>query len=155
KSWMRMSDAVCASGCVFALIGAPTRKVAPVAKIGVHAHRAVYGDNSKLLAALGIVQDDQQAVRLGFKLYAPRMGADDRFVDVAESTPSQAVHWMTHEEVTRFNIATERPFETQWLSFTRPNTGHYAIKSRTQPSPSHDGTFDTVTLELSCSLQGD
>lgn len=47
KSWMRVSGAICASGCVLALIGAPTRKVAPVAKIGVHAHRSMYGDNPK------------------------------------------------------------------------------------------------------------
>ena len=154
KSWMRVNGAICASSCVLALIGAPTRKVAPVAKIGVHAHRVLYGENPQVLSALGIAQDDPQTVRLGFKLYAAQMGADYRFVDVAESTPPQAMHWMTREEVTRFNIGTERPFETEWLTYAKPSIGYFVMKSLTRLAQSPEGSFETVTLELGCSFEG-
>jgi hypothetical protein len=153
KSWMRVRDAICASSCVLALIGAPTRKVAPVARIGVHAHRPLNDDDPKMLAALGIARDPD-AVRLAFKLYAAQMGADYRFVDVAENTPAHAIHWMTPEEVTRFNIATAGPFETQWLTYAKPNIGYFVMKSLTRPDASSIGAFETVTLELGCSFEG-
>ena len=141
---MRVNGAICASSCVMALIGAPTRKIAPVAKIGVHAHRSSYGDNPKA----------SYTQRLGLKLYAAQMGADYRFVDVAENTPPQAMHWMTREEVTRFNIRTEGPFETEWLTYAEPNTGYFVMKSLTRQARSPDGAFETVTLEFGCSFGG-
>jgi hypothetical protein len=153
RSWMRESGAVCASGCVLALIGAPTRKVAPVAKIGVHAHRSLYDGDPKMLSALGIDRDPQ-AVRLKLKLYAAQMGTDYRFVDVAEDTPASSMHWMTREEVSRFNIATTGPFETEWLTYAKPNIGYFVLKSLSRPVASRSGAFETVTLELGCSFEG-
>jgi hypothetical protein len=150
QSRLRESGAICASSCAYALLGASTRIIAYVTRLGVHAYRAVqvpsgtWPDQREPPSRLVVVD------RL--KQYAIQMGVDFGLVELAEATNHRSMHWLSRDEIARFGVATSAPFETRWLAYTRPNVGFVVTKAATRPSRLNPAEYRTVSVEFSCSF---
>jgi hypothetical protein len=147
---LRESGAICASSCVYALLGASTRIVAYVARVGVHGYRAVQGQggtwpDQRTPPSRPVVVD-----RL--KQYASQMGVDFGLVELAEATSPRSMHWLSRDEIARFGVATSAPNETRWLAYTRPGVGFVVTKSVTRPSRLNPAEYRTASVEFACSF---
>jgi hypothetical protein len=151
KSRLRESGATCASSCVYALIGASTRTIAYVARVGVHRHRALQPqDQVRLLPGVdGPVSEIMVIDRL--KQYVTRMGIDFGLIDVAERTDATSMHWLSRDDLARLGVLTDGRFETRWVVHARRD-GHFVAKSVTQPSRRNPAEYRTATIEFGCSL---
>jgi hypothetical protein len=151
KSRLRESGAVCASSCVYALVGASTRTIAYVARVGVHRHRALRRDRD------GHWSDSDGSgggvpVIDRLRYYVTQMGADSGLIDAAERTDHTSTHWLSRDDLARFGVTTDGLFETRWVTYVRPNAGHFVMKSVTRPSRLDPGKYRTATIEFRCSF---
>jgi hypothetical protein len=149
QSRLRESGAICASSCVYAFVGASTRAVSYVARVGVHRHRALRKDGDGLWSgadgpAGGVMVIDR------LKQYVTQMGVDFGLIDAAEQTVS--THWLSRDELARYGVTTGGLFETRWMTLTRPDVGYFVSKSATRPSRVAPAEYRTATIEFRCSF---
>jgi hypothetical protein len=152
KSRLRESGAICASSCVYAFIGASTRTVAYVARIGVHRHRAIRAREPAGAESDSNGIPDGAVVAGGLRQYVTQMGVDYGLIDLAEQTDHASTRWLSRDDIARYGIATDGVFETRWTSHTRPKIGHLVVKSVTRPSRLNPTEFRTATIEFRCSF---
>jgi len=94
-------DAVCASACVFALVGAARRDVDPRAKVGVH--RAI---SVGVPGPPGyVVADPNPHLMLRIGRYLRDMGIDDGLYELMASIPNHRIRYLKPDEIERW-IAT-------------------------------------------------
>lgn len=116
--------ATCLSACVYALIGAAEREVAPDVGLGVHSVRVtrtlvrmtrdgkVLSSTSTRLAANSSAVHDTHA-RLA--RYASEMGIGTALIDAAAATPFQTIRLLTRNEIARFGIDRREFLESPWM----------------------------------------
>jgi hypothetical protein len=148
QSRIRESGASCASSCVYAFVGASTRTVAYVARIGVHRHRSVRRGRDGLSFDTNAAAEGLPVV-YRLKQYVTQMGVDFGLVDAAEQTAS--TNWLSRDDLARYGVTTSGVFETRWMARTQPNVGHFVAKSVTRPSRLDPAQYRTATLEFRCS----
>jgi len=102
-----LGNGVCASACVFVLMGGETRLVPPGSRIFVHAGRN-YGGLTRDLSGPGYIdpQPDPALVTSLLQQYAGAMGVDPAFVTLVQSVPHESARLLTDAEVRRFHLAT-------------------------------------------------
>jgi hypothetical protein len=111
------SLAQCNSACVYAIVGARLREIAPEALLGVHASRTVVvGYLPK-----GVIVSAQTRARFkaenlqSIRRYLSEMGIRPSLLDAAENIPHESVRALTREEMVRFNIDTRSVVESGWI----------------------------------------
>jgi hypothetical protein len=166
-------DAQCHSACVYAFVGASSRRVASDAFIGVH-HAKFGPDLQKKLpelragasvknrrAAIESIRNPkpskaqakqyEQAVRN----YYLRMGIDPGLSELAEKTPSEKIYLLNRAELARFGVAIQGDrYETPWASFESANNKLVVTKSITRLSVLKPAENLTTQLYLQCSQFG-
>ena len=135
----------CASGCVYALLGASARQVARYAELGIHSPRYVGASKGWELDAppsIDLVDDELRA-------YLVEMGGDPGLIDFAATVSPDRIHWMSQEEIERYHIETRGYYETPWTAHQLTG-GRFAIaKSWTQNNAeTHD--YYTTVIRLAC-----
>lgn len=150
KATLRFDGAVCASGCVKALIGASHRQVSTKAKLGIHAFGPAPANLQAASATLS--RDDpakENAIRETIvhvmKEYAVSMGIDPGIVDAAQKTPFKNVHWMSRHEMDTFGIIAKPGFETRWVTTGYPRLT--VMKALSHPWPG------VTTIRIECPLR--
>ena len=139
-------DARCASGCVYALLGASVRQVARYAQIGTHAPRYVgplKGPEPPSPPSINIVDDELRG-------YVVEMGEDPGLIDAAADVSPDRIHWMSREEIKRFGIETHGYFETPWTAHQETGERYVISKSWTREDTGAGGYYTTV-IRLRCS----
>jgi len=104
----RPINGTCASACVYAFLGATTRVVPERSRIGVH-RSFVAGtsyDVSPSRDPLALIPWDRQNAADLQRRYIEIMGADPRLVSVEETTSSNAMRFLTPQELARLRIVT-------------------------------------------------
>jgi hypothetical protein len=115
--------ATCLSACVYALIGAAEREVAPDVGLGVHSvsitrtitrvtrEGRVVSSTSKRLAgnAPGVHDAHARLAR-----YASEMGIGPALIDAAAATPFESIRLLTRDEIARFGIDRREFLESPW-----------------------------------------
>jgi len=107
----------CNSACVYAIVGAREREVAPEAHLGIHASKTVivgyWPKNVKLPseARTRFKAENQRQIRR----YLVDMGIPAALLDEAEKVPHESVHALSREEMVRFYIDTRRVVESGWI----------------------------------------
>lgn len=153
KSRLRESGAICASGCVYALIGASTRTVAYVARLGVHRHRALRSLDQPRARPDTNVRDGNAMIVSRLKHYVTQMGVDSGLVDLADKTDAASTHWMSRDDIARYGLVVpDGRFETRWAVHARPGVGHVVTKSVTRRSRTNPSEYRTATVEFGCSF---
>jgi hypothetical protein len=102
-----LGTAVCASACVFALMGGPSRVVPSGSRIVVHAARN-YGGLTRDPSGAGYIEahSDPAVVMSLLQQYAGAMGVNPAFVGLTQSVPHESARVLTNAEVRRFRLAT-------------------------------------------------
>lgn len=111
----------CASACFLAFLGGPLRLVEPTGRLGVHMHTAsmspdYIGSLKRILINRDLSVDDrirlivllneqQSAVAAGMIAhYVVRMGVSIEVFDPLFTTHSLTMHWLSGNEMRRFNV---------------------------------------------------
>lgn len=148
---LKAASGVCASGCAYALIGAPTRLIEPGAKFGVHSNRVLprpdHAREARRAGEPGRLAAERQSYDL-LRHYVTVAGVDPALIDLATRTPHDRVHWLSREELERFGVVYADFFETGWLRHRKPDGSTFIIKSLTQILPDHE--HRTTNIAINC-----
>lgn len=152
---LRSAGAVCASACVYALIGAKTRLVPPDAALGVHASKVVI---VRVTGAARLPRGDElaamQKARFAESLaelrrYVRDMGIDTRLVDLAFKIPHERVRLLGRNEIAGLGIDRRTFQESSWTFGEirkKPAISKYFVDDR-----GSDGKeFHLSVIELGC-----
>jgi len=110
------SQAQCNSACVYAIVGARLREIAPEAHLGIHASKTVIMGLPKNVIIPAETRarfkaENQQRIRR----YLVAMGIPSTLLDAAEKIPHESVHALSREEMVQFNIDTRHVVESGWI----------------------------------------
>lgn len=102
-----ITNAVCNSACVYAVMGGKQRVIPQQSIVGVHRMQAVvpvgFDPSQGGLVTQRLSGTPRQVAIL--KRYARDMGADVRLIALAESIPHETIRRLTPEEVRKFRLA--------------------------------------------------
>ena len=146
KARLVTDGARCLSSCVYALLGASTRRVARDAQLGIHAVRIVTIPGR---ASTGPPPKADQ-IHLLLKRYMVEMGVDPGLIDAARRVSADRVRYMSRDEIARFGIETRGFFETQWMSYEDGSKRIFVLKSVTQAKGADDQEYRTSNIRLGC-----
>lgn len=123
---LREADAICASACVFALIGASTRLVPPTIRLGVHRPLSIiHLSNGHTI--VGSREGERRALDK-WKRYVAAMGIDGRFMTALTSANFQQSRILTRNEIADFKIDTRFFSETRWKVMRQKGGKTFAYK---------------------------
>jgi hypothetical protein len=109
---LRFTAANCVSACVYALLGAESREVAPDADLGVHSSVAFrVRDNGEVYEPAPGQLDRLNAVT---RSYVAEMGIEPGLLDVTFDTRSENMRYLTRSEIVSFKIDSRRVIESRW-----------------------------------------
>lgn len=122
-SRLTVNQGACYSACVYAIVGARLREVAPEASLGVHASKTVVLGVPKgvIISAETRARfraDNQQAIRR----YLVEMAIPPGLLDAAEKVPHETIHVLSREEIVRYKIDTRNAVESSWIYLERPSS---------------------------------
>lgn len=144
KAQLRTTDAQCSSACVYAFIGASTRRVPIDARIGIHENRI----DPKMLGAEEAPKIED--LHLSLKRYLLDMGIDPGLVDAAAKVRPDRVRYLTRDEIAKFGIEIQSSYETRWMPYRDPSGQRFVLKSITQSKGADGKEFRTTNIHLSC-----
>jgi hypothetical protein len=146
KARLLTSGARCASGCVYAILGASMRQVDRAAELGIHSARYLRVSRDPATGAPPPIELAHE----GLRNYAVEMGTDPGLIDAAAKVSADRIHWMTRAEIDRFGIETRGFYETRWTPLQETLAIYSVAKSWTQRGES-GGDFRTDVIRLRCS----
>ncbi len=103
----------CASACVYALLGASVRQLAPTAELGVHSIRFIWALSNKTPTGPPPSTDGVDSV---LRNYMVEMGVDPGLIDSAAKVSPDRIHWLSRAEISKFGIETRDFYETPWTA---------------------------------------
>jgi hypothetical protein len=144
----------CNSACVYTIVGAQLREIAPEAHLGVHASKTVVvgslpkGVHVSAQLRARFRAENQRLIRR----YLVEMGIKPSLLDTAEKIPHQSIHALSREEMVLFNIDTRSVVESGWI-YDERITQNGIFKS-IDVTESGGAEYRKTTLRVSC-LGGD
>jgi hypothetical protein len=140
----------CNSACVYAIVGAQLREIAPEAHLGVHASKTVVVGSlpkgvhvsAKLRARFRA--ENQQLIRR----YLVEMGIKPSLLETAEKIPPESIRALSREEMVQFNIDTRSVVESGWI-YDERITQNGIFKS-IDATESGGMEYRKTTLRVSC-----
>jgi hypothetical protein len=147
KARLVTSGARCASGCVYAILGASVRQVNKAAELGIHSVRYLWVSRGPATSAPPTIDVAHE----GLRNYAVEMGTDPGLVDAAAKVSADRIHWMTRAEIDRFGIETRGFYETRWTPLQETPVTFSIAKSWTQPGEG-GVDFRTGVIRIRCSV---
>jgi hypothetical protein len=155
--------ASCASACVYALIGAAEREVAPDAVLGVHSvsitrvwklmnrdGRVLVANSTKLAGNSSEVHDTHARLTR----YAAEMGIGRGLIDAAAATPFETIRLLTRDEVARFGIDRREFLEGPWMMEETKSGDSYVGKTVITAKGGDQKHYRATNLLLLCGRSG-
>ncbi|HEY4142770.1 MAG TPA: hypothetical protein VGM57_15220 [Pseudolabrys sp.] len=144
------SGGICASACVYALIGASTREIAPGAILGIHAGLpvSIYSDGRVALGNAAATRITTARLRS----YIAEMGVEPALLDAAEATSHDKIRVLTRDEIVRFRIDPRDTAETSWALRVPPSGRAYLSKRVLQAREAEGAGYLQRTLAISCAV---
>ncbi|HEX2511985.1 MAG TPA: hypothetical protein VHK44_05250 [Xanthobacteraceae bacterium] len=149
------TSAQCNSACVYAIVGARLREIAPEAHLGIHAAKTVVvgylprGMHIPAELHARFKARNQQLIRR----YLVDMGIQPALLDAADKIPHESIRALGREEMVRFNIDTRSVVESSWIYDERINDRGTIFKSIDMTDPG-GAEYRKTMLRVSC-LGGD
>ena len=147
---LRSARTLCNSACVYALIGAVARQVAPGARLGVHAskvlsYRGAYGKSVRPGTAAQIREHNAELRR-----YILEMGIDAALHDAAEEISHERVRYLSRDEIARFRIDTREFQDSRWMVDEGPPGPMAIIKFVTEAKGPDSKEYRVSRIRMSC-----
>jgi hypothetical protein len=98
------ANALCASACAVAFVGAPNRIVDKDARYGVHQFAHVFQDSDRL---------SQETVIL-LAAYFESMGVSRSVIDIASLVPPQSIRFLSRSELREYRVDNSEPAFAKW-----------------------------------------
>jgi hypothetical protein len=136
----------CASGCVYAMLGASVRQVARDAELGIHSVRYIWSSSSEPPPRAA---SPTEIVHEGLRNYVVEMGVDPDLIDAAAKVSPDRLHWLTRSEIERFGLETRGFHETRWRVLQETPEIFSISKSFTRADA--DNNYRTTEIRLRCS----
>ncbi len=143
KAKLMPAGARCASGCVYALLGASERQVAPAAELGIHSVRFVWALSGRNPTAPPPSTD---TVDGALRNYIVEMGVDPGLIDAAAKVSPDRMHWLTRAEIARFGIESRDFYETPWTALRETASIFSVSKSWSRKEPSGEERSTVVRI---------
>ena len=134
KARLYFGGARCGSACVYAMVGASTRRVDPGATLRIH-------------SSVGREIDKTENF---LRRYVIGMGVDPALVDAAAKIPPRTFRGLSRGEMERFGIETRGVYETPWFAYHGPAGEFLLLKSVTHPTGDTGDQYRTRTVGLGC-----
>jgi hypothetical protein len=134
KARLYFGGARCGSACVYAMVGASTRRVDPGATLRIH-------------SSVGREIDKTEN---SLRRYVMGMGVDPALVDAAAKIPSRTFRGLSRGEMQRFGIETRGVYETPWFAYHGSAGEFLLLKSVTYPTGDTGDQYRTRTVGLAC-----
>jgi hypothetical protein len=131
-------DAICASACVEAFVGASRRDVAPGAQIAVHRIKVESGTGTP-----AAILDRYYFL---VKQQLVEFGVDPALADLARTIAPQKLRYLTDVELRRFGVVSTPEIETRWTLFDDQRKPPFVLKSITREIASKQHRTDVVRL---------
>lgn len=144
--------AQCNSACVYAIVGARVREIAPDAHVGVHAGKTVLvgslpeGFQVSAQTRARLRAEHQQSIRR----YLVEMGIPPGLLDAAEKIPHESVRQLTRQEMVRFNIDSRKVVESDWIYDERISSSGGIVFKSVDVSEAGDAEYRKTFLRVSC-----
>jgi hypothetical protein len=144
--------AQCNSACVYAIVGARLREIAPEARLGVHASKTVLvgslpkGFHVTAEMRARFKSENQHQIRR----YLVEMGIQPGLLDAAEKIPNESIRSLSREEMVRFNIDTRKVVESGWVYDERINDKGGHIFKSIDMSEAGATEYRKTLLRVSC-----
>jgi hypothetical protein len=135
----------CASACVYALLGASVRQVAPTAELGVHSIRFIWALSNRSPIGPPPRTDSVDSV---LRNYMVEMGVDPGLIDAAGKVSPDRIHWLTRPEISKFGIESRDFYETPWATLQETPSIFSVSKSWSRMEPS--GEERTRVIRIRC-----
>jgi len=152
RAHLASTFAQCNSACVYAIVGARLREIAPEAHIGVHAAKTVLisnlpdGFQVSAQTRARLKAEHQQSIRR----YLVEMGIPSALLDAAEKIPHESVRALTRQEMVRFNIDTRKVVESDWIYDDRINNSGGIVFKSVDVSETGEAEYRKTFLRVSC-----
>jgi hypothetical protein len=144
KARLVTAGARCASGCVYALLGASVRRVARNAELGIHSVRYVWG----LKGPAPHAPPSTDIVHDSLRTYVAEMGEDPGLIDLAAKVSPDRIHWMSRAEIEHFGIESRGYYETRWAA--HPEIAERFAVSKSWTRQAVGGGNYTTVIRLAC-----
>ena len=144
--------AQCNSACVYAIVGARLREIAPEAHLGVHASKTVIvGHLPKGVIVPAHLRarfkaENHQLIRR----YLADMGVAPALLDAAEKIPHESIRALSRAEMVRFNIDSRKAVEGGWIYDERISKSGATIFKAIDMTDSGSAEYRKVMLRLNC-----
>jgi hypothetical protein len=155
--------ASCASACVYALIGAAEREVAPDAVLGVHSvsitrvwklmnreGRVLVANSTKLAGNSSEVHDTHARLTR----YAAEMGIGRGLIDAAAATPFETIRLLTRDEIAQFGIDRREFLEGPWMMEEAKSGDSYVGKIVITAKGGDQKHYRTTNVLMLCGRSG-
>jgi hypothetical protein len=156
---LRSDEGLCASACVYALVGASVRDITPNARIGVHTGTATRRTDKGLVNVSPAQLTPQEKWQRESHLqkvwqHVYQMGVDPALVELARKIDARSMRFLSHNELVRFGVASKDRFESPWIGREEtPNTAYSLSKTLSTRSPKDDQVHLTTTIGVTCYRQ--
>jgi hypothetical protein len=145
------NEGQCHSGCVYAFLGASSRRVAAGARLGIHAARLIEPSNparieGRAKTPAAAMLDIQRSVRR----YLIELGVDPKLADLAATVSPTRIYALSRDDIVRFGIETNGAYETPWTALSESSATPFVVKSRSVPQTSNDRELRTSSIGLQC-----
>jgi hypothetical protein len=135
----------CASACVYAVLGASVRQVAPTAELGVHSIRFIWALSNRAPTGPPPSTDSVDSV---LRNYMVEMGVDPNLIDAAAKISPDRIHWLSRAEINKFGIETRDFYETPFAALQETPSIFSVSKSWSRMQPG--GEERTSVLRIRC-----
>jgi len=144
-----LTDAICASGCVWAFAGGAVRQIPPWVRLGVHDVGFGLDEAPQRNANLA---GQRSVVHSRMALYLGQMGLNYGVYSAALAVPFESLRFLDREETIRFGLDTRTFAETVWIFGDKPAAG--VTKQYFGPSGNPELPYPNATVQLSCAAGG-
>jgi hypothetical protein len=138
---LRTIAASCNSACVYAVVGARVREIAPGASLGIHnisvTRTMIRKTREGRIVAISSIKltGDADGVREGNRKiarYAAEMDVSRALVDAAAAVPNDQLRFLTRDEIARFGIDQRGFAESRWTVQEQKAGGSFIGKLLTE-----------------------
>jgi hypothetical protein len=141
-------SAICASACVFSIVGGVNREIDQKARIGVHQFAGIeqaIGDGNTQITIVALAG------------YLEEMGVKRELLDIASLYPPNKLYWLSTEEISLFRIENQSIEFSRWqLSTTKEGVVFAHIKQAVPENHGQTGLIlikDSQTVKLLISFE--
>jgi hypothetical protein len=156
KARLSPHEGQCHSACVYAFVGASSRRVASGAMLGVHAHRVDLNALKQMTQSSPETRapPDPAVIKQLLQQYLTRMGIDLRLEETAIKVSTHRMYVLSPDEIARFGIETRSRYETSWLGDKDRSGRPFVLKSVTEPTGPDDVNPQTSVVRAHCRYKG-